>query len=115
MKSKFAKVVLPTVIAIGSLGLGAVAVVPAGATTKTHTKIAAPASVKLTGTVVKAEVAKGLVWLKVGAKTYRASFTKSTKFTKGTAHSLVKGASISVTGRYVGTSKALLAATSIAA
>ncbi len=115
MNSKFTKVVVPAVIAISSLGLGAVATLPAGATTTTHAKVATAASVKLTGTVVKADIARGLVWLKVGAKTYRASFTKTTVFTKGTSHALVKGAVISVTGKYIGKSKALLAATSIAA
>ena len=113
MNSKFAKVVLPVTLAVGALGLGAVATIPAGAATKaphvTH------ATATLTGTVVRSNIAKGLVWFKVGTKTYRASFTSATKFTKGTSASLIKGASVTVTGKYVGKSTSVLVATSIAA
>ncbi len=115
MNSKFAKVVLPAVLAVGSLGLGTLATIPAGASTKAHHTTKAVASVTLTGSVVRANITKGLVWFKVGAKTYRASFTSATKFTKGTSASLVKGASVTVTGKYVGKSKSVIVASSIAA
>src|SRR5665213_4303278 len=49
MNSKFAKVVLPAVLAVGSLGLATLATVPAGASTKAPHAVKAAAS--LTGTV----------------------------------------------------------------
>ena len=112
MNNKFAKVVLPAVLAVGSLGLGALATVPAGASTKAPHTTSATAS--LTGKVARSNVAKGMFWLKVGSKTYRVNFTSATKFTKGTSTSLVKGAAVTVSGKYVGKSS-VIAASSISA
>ena len=112
MNSKFAKVVLPAVLAFGSLGLATLATVPAGASTKAPHAVKAAAT--LTGKVSRVNVAKGMFWFKVGAKTYRANFTAATKFSKGTSASLIKGATVTVSGTYVGKSS-VIAATSISA
>jgi len=125
MNYKFAKVVLPVVLAVGSLGLGTIATTSASASTKVHHAAKAHAAVKahpavkatvsLTGSVVKVNITKGAFWFKVGAKTYRASFTSATTFKKGTSASLVKGAIVSVTGKYAGKSSSVVIASSITA
>lgn len=112
MNAKFAKVVLPAALAVGSLGLGAIVTVPAGASTKvTH---AAAATTTLSGTVAKVSAAKKLFWLKSGSKTYVVNFKKAT-FSAGSAASLVKGASVSATGKLVGKNKLTVIATSVRA
>jgi len=111
MKKIFTKVVVPSMLAASTLGIGAVvATVPASAASTT-----AKAPVTLTGTVSKTEAAKSTLWFTVGTKTYRASYSSSTKFTKGTSASLVKGASVTVTGSYAGKSASVLKASSISA
>lgn len=113
MNNRIAKIALPALLTVGSLGLGTLATIPAGASTKpAHT---VKASVTLNGSVVKTNVAKTIFWFKVGAKTYRASITSTTKFVKGTSASLIKGAAVTVTGHYVGKSKSVLVASSISA
>ncbi len=122
MNSKIAKIVLPAVLSIGSLGAAALATT-AGATTTTvkHTTTTvkhapvAKAPVTLKGSVVKAQAAKDVFWFKDGAKTFRVSYTAKTTFAKGTAKSLVKGAAVTVTGVEVGKAGAVIRATSITA
>jgi hypothetical protein len=132
MNYKIAKMILPAMVAVSSLGIGAAVVAgPAGASTTTTVVKKAPVTKKapviktataakgtpvtITGTVTKTLAAKDTFWLKVGVKTYRAAYSSSTKFTKGTASALVKGLSVSVTGTYVGKSVSLIKASSIAA
>ena len=123
MNSKIAKVVLPAVLSIGSLGAAALASTAGAATTKatkhtTTTVKHAPASkaaVTLTGSVVKTQAKKDVFWFKDGAKTFRVSYTTKTTFAKGTAASLVKGAAVSVTGTEVGKAASVIRATKISA
>lgn len=111
MKQIFTKVVVPSMLALSTLGIGAVvATVPASAASTT-----AKAPVTLTGTVTKAETAKSTFWLKVGTKTLRVIYSSSTKFKKGHGTSLVKGAVVTVTGTYAGKSTSVFKATSISA
>ncbi len=111
MKKLVTKVVVPSMLALSTLGIGAaVSAIPASATT-TATK----APVTLTGKVLKAQATKHTFWLTVGTKTYRIVYGATTKFTKGSASLLVKGASVAATGTYVGKSKTVLKATSISA
>lgn len=113
MKKIFTKVVVPSMLALSTLGIGAVvATVPSGATTTTAKSKAA---VTLTGTVSRAQATKHTFWFKVGTKTYRVIYSSSTKFTKGTAKSLVKGAAVTATGTYAGKSTSVLKATKISA
>lgn len=114
MKKIFTKVIVPSMLAVSTLGVGAiVTTVPAGAASSKAT--VAKAAVTLTGTVTKAQAAKSTFWFTVGVKTYRVSYSTTTTFTKGTAAALVKGASVSVTGKYVGKSASVVKATSISA
>ena len=117
MKKTFMKFVVPTMLVASSLGMGAVvATVPAGASSKTTiVKSHAQSHETLTGKVIKTDVAKKMFWFKVGTKTYRADYTATTPFTKGTASSLVKGLSVTVVGTALGKSHTVLRATSIAA
>ncbi len=138
MNIKFAKAILPAVVAVSSLGVGAALVAaPAGASTKAPaTKSAAVAKkapatkkapvvkktaatksapVTIAGTVTKDLTAKDTFWFKAGTKTYRAAYSSTTKFTKGSAAAIVKGLAVTVTGTYVGKSVTLIKATSIAA
>jgi hypothetical protein len=116
MNNKIAKIILPAVLSVGTLGAAALTATAGASTTTTvtHAK-AAKGAVSLTGTVVKAQASKKVFWFKVGAKTYRASYSATTTFTKGTAASLVKGAAVTVTGSYVGKSSSVIVATSISA
>ena len=110
MKKIFKSVVVPSMLAASTLGIGAiVATVPASAAAT------AKAPVTLTGAVTKAQAAKSTFWFKVGTKSYRVSYSTKTKFTKGTAKSIVKGTSVTVTGTYMGKSTSVLKATSISA
>jgi uncharacterized protein YdeI (BOF family) len=123
MNTKIAKIVLPAVLSIGTLGAAALATT-AGASTSTtvkhttttvkHTPVA-KTPVTLTGSVVKAQSAKDVFWFKDGAKTFRVSYTAKTTFAKGTAASLVKGAAVTVTGVEVGKAGAVIRATKISA
>ncbi|HVA51932.1 MAG TPA: hypothetical protein VNF05_00310 [Acidimicrobiales bacterium] len=110
MKKIFTKVVVPSMLAVSTLGIGAVvATMPASAAAT------AKAPVTLSGTIAKAQAAKSTFWFKVGTKSYRVIYSSTTKFTKGTATSLVKGTAVKVTGKYVGKSTSVLKATSISA
>ena len=107
MKKILTKVALPAMLAVSTLGIGAVvATVPASAVT-------AKAPVTLKGTVTKAQASKSTFWFSVGTKSYRVSYSSMTKFTTLTSASLVKGKSVSVTGTYVGKSTSVIKATSI--
>lgn len=112
MNIKATKFLLPAAIAAGTLGFGTVATMPAGASTKTvHAKAAAAT---FTGTVVKDNATKSVFWLKDGTKTYIVHFKKAT-FSAGTAASLVKGTSVSVTGRLAGKKKVVIVASTVKA
>lgn len=114
MNKIFTKVVVPSMLAMSTLGIGAVvATVPSSAAT-TATKTA-KAAVTLTGTVSKTQATHRNFWFTVGTKTYRVIYSSSTKFTKGTSVSLVKGTAVTVTGSYVGKSTSVFKATSISA
>jgi uncharacterized protein YdeI (BOF family) len=123
MNSKIAKVVLPAVLSIGTLGATALASTAGASTTKAtkHTTTtvkhapAPKAAVTLTGSVVKTQAKKDVFWFKDGAKTFRVSYTTKTTFAKGTAASLVKGAAVSVTGTEVGKAGSVIRATKISA
>lgn len=126
MNNKFAKAILPAVVAVSSLGVGAALVAaPAGASTKAPiTKSAAAAKkapvaksapVTIAGTVTKVLAAKHTFWFTAGTKTYRAAYSSTTTFSKGSAAAIAKGLTVSVTGTYVGKSVTLIKATSIAA
>jgi|GEM_PF-1040827 len=116
MNNKIAKIVLPAMVAVSSLGLGAAIVAaPAGAAAKTAKTAVAAKTVTLTGTVTKTLAAKSTFWLKVGAKTYRVAYSAKTPFTKGSAAALAKGLSVTVTGSFVGKSTSLVKASHIAA
>ena len=129
MNSKIAKVVLPAVLSIGSLGAAALASTAGASTTKAtkHTTTtvkhttpvkhapASKAAVTLTGSVVKTQAKKDVFWFKDGAKTFRVSYTTKTTFAKGTAASLVKGAAVSITGTEVGKAASVIRATKISA
>lgn len=110
MKKTFAKVVIPTLLVAGSMGMGLVATVPAGAASTT-----AKAAPTLTGVIAKIQASKDVFWIKVGVKTYRVDYSATTKFTKGTAATLAKGKSVSVSGKYVGKSTVVVDALSIVA
>ena len=110
MKNTFAKVVVPTLLVAGSMGMGLVATVPSGAAS---TKVNAVP--RLTGVIAKIQSSKDVFWIKVGTKTYRVVYSASTKFTKGTAATLAKGKSVSVLGKYVGKSTVVVDALSIVA
>ena len=111
MKKIFTKVVVPSMLAMSTLGIGAIAATaPAGAASH-----AAKAPATLTGTVSKTQAAKSTFWLTVGTKTYRIIYSSSTKFTKGSATSLVKGTAVTAKGTYTGKSTTVLKATSISA
>ena len=132
MNIKIAKVILPAMVAVSSLGLGAALVaVPAGASSTTTAVKKAPATKKapvtkkapatkkalvtITGTVTKTLPTKHTFWLKVGVKTYRAAYSSATTFSKGSASAIVKGLSVTVTGSYVGKSHSVIEASRIAA
>jgi len=106
MKRIFAKAVVSTMLAVGSLGVVAVATVPAGAAP------AAAASKTFGGKVKTVDIAKGTFTLTSGAKTYTVAYKATTKFTKGSAKNLKVGVAVSVTGKLV---KAVIEASSIAA
>lgn len=111
MKKLLTKVVVPSMLAMSTLGIGAViATTPASAAAHV-----VKAQTTLTGTVSKAQSSKSTFWLTVGTKTYRVVYSSSTKFTKGTAASLVKGTAVSAKGSYAGKSTTVLKATSISA
>jgi hypothetical protein len=111
MKKLVTKVVVPSMLALSTLGIGAaVSALPASAAST-----AAKAPVTLTGKVLKAQATKDTFWLTVGTKTYRVVYSATTKFTKGSASLLVKGASVSATGTYAGKSTSVVKATSISA
>lgn len=113
MNKIFTKVVVPSMLALSTLGIGAVvATVPASAASTTAK---AAVTVTLTGTISKGQPSKSNFWLKVGTKTDRVIYSSSTKFAKGTAKSLVKGATVTVTGSYVGKSTSVFKASSISA
>ena len=123
MNTKIAKIILPAVLSVGTLGAAALTAT-AGATTTTtathaKTKTTHPTATKsavvtLRGAVVKTEASKDIFWFKDGAKTYRVDF-KTAKFTKGHAASITKGAVVTVTGHYVGKSTSVILATSVSA
>ncbi len=113
MNTKIAKLVLPLALTVGSLGAASLAAGTAGASTKA-THATATAATTLSGSVVKADAAKSLFWLKVGTKTYVVNFKKAT-FSAGNAASLTKGASVSATGKLAGKKKLTLIATSVKA
>ncbi|HET9089616.1 MAG TPA: hypothetical protein VFN54_04870 [Acidimicrobiales bacterium] len=123
MNTKIAKIILPAVLSVGTLGAAALTAT-AGATTTTtathaKTKTTHPTATKsavvtLRGAVVKTEASKDIFWFKDGAKTYRVDF-KAAKFTKGHAASITKGAIVTVTGHYVGKSTSVILATSVSA
>lgn len=121
MNNKIAKVLVPTMLAVSTLGMGvAIVAGPAGASTKTKTTIAKKAAVAkpavtLTGTVTKVLATKDTFWFTVGTKTDRVAYSAKTPFTKGSAAVLAKGLSVTVTGSYVGKSTSLIKAKSIAA
>ncbi len=124
MNTKIAKIVLPAVLSIGTIGATALATTASAATTTTvkHAKTAvkkhapvAKTPVTLTGTVVKAEASKYAFWFKDGAKTYRVSFTAKTPIAKGTAASLVKGKAVTVKGIELGKTGSVIRAISITA
>lgn len=111
MNKIFTKVVVPSMLAMSTLGIGAVvATMPASAASTT-----AKAPVTLAGTVSKAQASKHTFWFTIGTKTDRVIYSSSTKFTKGTSASLVKGTAVTVTGSYVGKSTSVFKATSISA
>lgn len=116
-KNRIARLLLPAALTVGSLGIAAAATAPAGASTKpshaTHASV--KASTTLTGAVTKAQTTKGVFWVKGSAATVRVKFGAKTTFTKGTSTSLVKGATVTVTGHYAGKSTAVFIATSISA
>jgi hypothetical protein len=116
-KNQIARILLPAVLSVGTLGVAVAATAPAGAATKpSHaTHAAVKASTTLTGSVTKAQAAKGVFWVKGSATTVRVKYSAKTTFTKGTAASLVKGATVTVTGHYAGKSTTVFLATSIAA
>ena len=118
MNNRITKALLPAIVAVSSLGVGAAIVAaPAGAATKATTKTATAAkpAVTVTGTVTKVLAAKHTFWLKVGTKTDRVAYSVSTPFTKGSAATLAKGLPVTVSGSYVGKSTTLIKAKSIAA
>ena len=121
MNNKIAKILLPAVLSVGTLGAAALTATAGASTTTTSTHAKAPThttaakgTVSLAGTVVKAEASKDVFWFKDGAKTFRADY-KTAKFAKGSAASLVKGAKVTVSGRYIGKSSSVIEATSISA
>ncbi|MHB1088468.1 MAG: hypothetical protein ACYC19_06870 [Acidimicrobiales bacterium] len=110
MKKSIAKVFVPVLLIAGSTGMGL-----AGTTFASAASAPAKAAPKLTGVIAKIEASKDVFWIKVGAKTYRVDYSKATKFTKGTAATLAKGKSVSVTGKYVGKSTTVVNALGIVA
>lgn len=108
MKKSFAKVVVPVLMVVGSTGMGLVATTSAGASSAP-----AKSAPNLTGVIAKIQASKDVFWIKVGTKTYRVDYSKTTKFTKGTAATLTKGKSVSVTGKYAGKSTVVVNALSI--
>ncbi|MHB8334602.1 MAG: hypothetical protein ACYDEH_06850 [Acidimicrobiales bacterium] len=124
MNTKFAKIVLPAVLSIGTVGATALATTASAATTTTvkHAKTAvkkkapvAKAPVTLSGTVVKAETTKYAFWFKVGAKTFRVSYSAKTPIAKGTAASLTKGKTVTVKGIELGKAGSVIRAINITA
>lgn len=108
MKKTFVKVVVPTLLLTGSMGLGLAGAVSSGAASAPAKAVSA-----LTGVVAKTQAAKDVFWIKVGTKTYRIDYTKATKFTKGTAATLAKGKSVTVSGKYAGKSTVVVDALTI--
>lgn len=116
MMNKVAKMALPVALAVSTLGMGVVATVtPAAAATKAKAKAAVVKPVTLTGKIVRTQATKHVFWFKVSTKEYRAVYSATTKFTAGSAASLVKGKTVTVTGTPVGKSSAVIRATSISA
>ena len=123
MNTKIAKIILPAVLSVGTLGAAALTAT-AGATTTTtathaktkttHPTATKSAAITLRGAVVKTEASKDIFWFKDGAKTYRVDF-KAAKFTKGHAASITKGAIVTVIGHYVGKSTSVILATTVSA
>jgi len=109
MNRIFTKVIAPTLFVVGSLGMGAAVVAaPASAATKSATIAAKTYS----GSVKAVTKGKDVFTLKSGKTTYTVDYTKSTKFTKGSASNLKVGVPVSVTGKL---SKSVITATSIKA
>ncbi|MHB8379954.1 MAG: hypothetical protein ACYDB2_08570 [Acidimicrobiales bacterium] len=106
MKPIITKVAMSTMLAVGSLGMVAVATVPAGAASHT----VAPRAFR--GKVKTVDIAKDTFTLTLGAKTYTVAYKATTKFTKGSAKNLKAGVVVTVTGKLV---KTVIEANSIAA
>jgi len=101
MKKLMTKVVAPTMLIIGTLGLGATAVsLPAGAASKPAAKTPIAVAAKTyTGVVKTANVAKKTFTITSGTVTYVVHISNSTKFIKGSAASIKVGVSVSVVGK----------------
>lgn len=106
MKRIITKAVVSTMLAAGSLGIVAVATVPAGAASATV------ASKTFSGKVKSVDIAKDTFTLTSGAKTYTVAYKATTKFTKGSAKNLKVGVAVSVKGKLV---KTVIEASSIVA
>lgn len=99
MKHRIARVTLPVLLSIGTLGLSAASVTAAGASTMmaTHT---------WHGTVAKVGAMMGKsesFRFTVGTTTYTVDYKTSTKFVMGMASQVKAGAKVTVTGTRKGT------------
>ena len=109
MKKILTKAMIPALLVVGSLGVGATVVtVPAFASTKT----AAVAAKTYSGTVKTANTVKDSFTLTVGTTTYTVHYSAKTTFSKGTAANIKVGAAVSATGKL---HKTLISATSVSA
>ncbi|MGB8197399.1 MAG: hypothetical protein WCF25_10380 [Acidimicrobiales bacterium] len=92
MRKLITRVVVPTLLATSTLGLGvAVLSAPAGATT-------AVAAKSYAGKVKTTDVKKDTFTLTSGTKTYTVVYTAKTKWAAGTSADLKAGVAVSVTG-----------------
>jgi hypothetical protein len=116
MRKYIAKVAIPALFAIGSLGAGtAIAAAPAGAATRpTHKPPASALSPAATykGTVKSVDASKDLFTLKDGSKSYVVFYRGAVKFTKGAASDIKVNAAVTIKGNLV-KGKTLIHATSI--
>jgi hypothetical protein len=116
MKKYVARVAIPVLFTIGSLGVGtAFAVAPAGASSPPAHKPPASAlspAATYKGTVKSVEASKDIFTLKDGTKTYAVFYRGAVKFTKGKASDIKVGASITIKGNLV-KGKTLIHANSI--
>lgn len=116
MKKSIAKVTIPVLFVIGSLGIGtAVATVPAGASSPPAHKPPASAlspTETYKGKVKSVEASKDIFTMTDGSKSYAVFYRGEVKFAKGKASDIKVGASVTIKGNLV-KGKTLIHASSI--